>query len=278
MVLETLLNARSAEHYPYLLFFLGVLCSSLGIVLSLVVFKSYASLVMLFLAVMMLDHLVYGTFEYEEHKDTVRTPEFSLLQEHGKAVFFLIFLFLGLTVSYTSWYVFADPATSDVLFKTQQSEIRAVNQRAQMLSTGSIVGSYPVLKLIVVNNLKVFFLCFLFSFLFSSGATFIITWNASVIGTAIGQYVKTHALSAGLWQSWTGGLVAYFTHGIPEILSYVMAGLIAGILSLAIVKRDLETDAFGEILKDVAVLTVIALSILVLAGLIEVYVTPMMYA
>ena len=33
--------------------------------------------------------------------------------------------------------------------------------------------------------------CLLFSLIYGSGAIFILTWNASVLGTAIGNYIKS---------------------------------------------------------------------------------------
>jgi hypothetical protein len=62
---------------------------------------------------------------------------------------------------------------------------------------------------------------------------FILTWNASVIGAAIGNFIRTEisryagslgfAKAAAYFQIISLGLLKYAIHGIPEILAYFTA-------------------------------------------------------
>jgi len=129
--------------------------------------------------------------------------------------------------------------------------------------------------------------CIMFAFLFGAGAIFILTWNASVIAAAIGTFVRNNAASyaesAGLGQL-TGylhigslGLMRYMIHGIPEILAYFTAGLAGGIISVAVIRHDFGSKNFNKILYDSMDLIVIAIFVLFIAALIEVFITPVLF-
>jgi uncharacterized membrane protein SpoIIM required for sporulation len=130
--------------------------------------------------------------------------------------------------------------------------------------------------------------CILFSFIYGSGAIFILAWNASVIGTAIGNFVRTGlaasaaAIGAGFGithylQVISLGLFKYSIHGIPEILAYFTAGLAGGIISVAVIRHDMKTRKFEHILLDSADLLIISIVLLVVAAFLEVYVTPVVF-
>ena len=140
---------------------------------------------------------------------------------------------------------------------------------------------------IFFNNIQVLVFAVIFSFLYGVGAIFILTWNASVIAAAIGIFIKTGiseiasyvglAKVAAYFKVVSLGLLRYSIHGIPEILAYFVAGLGAGIISVAVLRHGLEMDKFRKILFDSTNLFVIALVILTIAALLEVYVTPLMF-
>jgi len=66
----------------------------------------------------------------------------------------------------------------------------------------------------------------------------------------------------------------YFVHGIPEIGAYFIAGLAGSMVSIAIIHKHYKKKKFYKVINDVAVLFLIGAVILGLAGLIEVYVSP----
>ena len=105
MVLESLINPIKAEKNPLNMIFIGFLYSSVALFVSLWIFRDQASLVMVFLTVMACIPLVYNTIKLEEKKDLTIKKEIVLLKEHGKALEFLMFLFIGFTISFAFWYV-----------------------------------------------------------------------------------------------------------------------------------------------------------------------------
>lgn len=274
MVLESLLNPFRAEKEPWELFFVGLLYTSIAILLSLWVFNEHASLVMVFLTVIACVPLMYNTIKLEEKKDIEINNEKTLLKEHGRALSFFVFLFFGSMLSFALWYIFLPTNITATLFNVQSQTIANINSQV----SGHAIAEFSLFTKIFMNNIKVMIFCILFAFLYGAGAIFILTWNASVIGTAIGNFVRSNVTSTAAYFHITSlGILKYMIHGIPEILAYFIAGLAGGIISVAIIKHDFGTKKFERVLLDSTTLLVIALVVLLFAALIEVYITPILF-
>ena len=265
------------------MFFLGFVYSSIAILLSLWIFKDQTSLVMVFLTVMACVPIVYNTMKLEESKDLVISKERALLKEHNKAIMFLMFLFFGITLSFVVWYVFLPSTTLNIVFDKQISTIQAINNQV----SGNAYQQFSTFSKILFNNIKVLSFAILFAFIYGAGAIFILTWNASVIGTAIGNFIRSNLSQyAGLlgfekFSSYFNvvsiGLLRYILHGIPEILAYFYGGLAGGIISVAIIKKHYKDERFSHVLFDVSELLIISISFLLIAAFIEAYITPILF-
>jgi len=285
MVLELLIGPRKAEHQPWQLFFIGFMYCSIALFLSIWVFEKYTSLVMVFLTVMACTHLMHSTFRLEEKKDFEIRSETTLLEEHGKALSFMMFLFLGFVVAFSLWYILLPSQTSHNVFSVQIETIEAVNSATQ--PSGSVISKSIFLTAILMNNLKVLFFCMLFAVFYGAGAIFILAWNASVVGAAMGSFVRSNiALIASefgmgsiatYFSTYSLSLLRYLTHGALEILAYFMAALAAGIISIAIARRDYESRKFKYVILDTLDLAVLSVVILVIAAFVEVFITPVLF-
>ena len=71
--------------------------------------------------------------------------------------------------------------------------------------------------------------------------------------------------------------IRYFIHGIPEVLAYFVAALSGGIISVALMKHDFGTKNFEKIVLDASNLLLLAIGLLFIAAIIEVYVTPVLF-
>ena len=269
MVLEALINPIKAEREPWEVFFIGIAYSSIAIIFSLFLFEEFSSIVMISLTAMVSVPLIYGAIKMEEKKDLQIKEEKLLIKEHGKVLLFLTVLFAGFAFSFFLWYMFLDPSTSANLFQVQIRTIESINNPA----TGNFFGSSSAFGTILINNMKVLLFCLLFSFFYGFGAIFVLTWNASVFGAVIGSVVKNSVGS--YFHIVPLALIRYSLHGIPEILAYFMAGLAGGIISIAVIRHDFGSGKFKHILIDSADMTVGAICVLVIAALIEVFISPM---
>ncbi len=283
MVLESLVTPFKAEKSPWEMFFVGILYATVALFISMQIFEKMAGLISVFLTVMACIPITLSAMKLEEEKDTLNIGERLLFKEHWKALSFFLFLFLGIMVAFTLWYVFLPPEIINDLFAIQIDTIRNIN-------TNSVSGAIPsldVFGVIFLNNIKVLLFCVLFAFFYGAGMIFILVWNASVIAVAMGAFVRN---GLALYSAATGiakigayfhvfslGLLRYMVHGIPEIVAYFIGGLAGGIISVAVVRHDFRTKHFEKILIDGATLLLVSVGVLFLAAILEIYVTPMLF-
>jgi len=277
MVLESLMSPLKAEHKPFRMFLIGILYATVAIFLSVWIFKAYSSLVMVFLTVTAAVPLLYRTMKQQEHVDMELTSERSILKQHAKVINFLLFLFLGFLVAYSFWYIVLPANLVQTMFQSQIQTIESINAR---IISGQVAQS-TVLTEIFLNNIKVMMFCIFFAFFYGAGAIFILTWNASVISAAVGTFIKngianltTNPTIFNYFHMFSLGLLRYLIHGLPEIAAYFVGGLAGGIISVAMINHDIETEKFKKIMLDALDLIVIAVAMLVVAALVEVFITP----
>ena len=282
MVLESILT-NSPDIKKSKIFLNGLFFSSIAVLLSLWIFRDFASLTMVFLTVFACLPFIYQTIKIQEKKDLSDATESKILKEHRKAITTFLFLFLGIVVSFALWYILLPPTSTSILFKAQTDTIVNINNRL----APNLLHSMGTLSIIFFNNLKVLIFCILFSFLYGAGAIFILTWNASVIGTAIGNFIRVNinfiatnsgfAKTAAYFQVFSIGLMRYSIHGIPEIIAYLTAGLAGSIISVAVINHNFNTNKFGKIIFDSSSLIIISLVLLIISALLEVYITPLFF-
>ncbi len=284
MVLEMLINPKKAEREPWELFFVGLVYSSMAIFLSLYIFKQYVGIVMVFLTTLACTYLIQGTLRREEKKDVVITHELALLKEHGKALSYFMFLFLGFVVSFSLWYIFSPHSFASQVFTVQEDTIRCINSVGV---EGCLSAPTDSFARIFLNNVKVLLFVLIFAFFYGAGSVFILAWNASVVATAIGIFVRNSLSSAasnlGLptianyFSSYSLGLLRYLTHGSLEILAYFIAALAGGIISVAVARHSFDSPRFKAVLLDSVDLIALSVGALFLAAVVEVFVTPMLF-
>jgi uncharacterized membrane protein SpoIIM required for sporulation len=271
-MLESILDFREVDKSPYLTFIWALMIATVGILFSTQLFYRVQisgvsfNLTGMFAVIFTIIPSVYFLTtvikkEEEMEEDACRKHyEKGFFRRHEKDLLMFLFYFLGVTVAFAVW-AFVLPAD---FFQVQIVKILEI--RASMAGdvTGTITkGSFPSFLAILTNNLEVMIFAFIFSLLFGAGAVFIIVWNASILGTAIGE------LSKSVFEIPVVTL-SFLPHGIPEIVGYLCAGLAGGLISAAIL-RCRSTDTLKIILFDsVKILLVGAFFILIAAG-IEVY-------
>src|SRR3989344_3032903 len=226
MVLESLIDPWTAKKHPIRLFFIGLLFASISSLFALWIFKSQASLVMVFLTVVISIPLMYATLEEEEGEDIKDDTEKSMLKEHSKAISFLTMMLLGFIVGYSLWFLFLPADTVQTMFDIQLSTIESINSNAIFTTsaTGWATSISDIFFSILFNNIRGLLFCLFFAFFFGAGSIFILAWNASVIAAAIGTYVRNglanYASSLGFTK-----FAAYFTLFTAGILRYMVHGI-----------------------------------------------------
>jgi len=287
-MLEMLINPSKAEKYPWLMFFIGVFYSTLSLAIVNWVFGQdpvlgqSRGILTVTICVMFTIPFMYFVLRKEEEKDLENRGFGSLLKEHGKALTYLMFLFLGFVIGFSFWYItfksgnqsFGQQVSTFCVINRPGDMDRCVAQYGIKTVSGGATAFLTAKDRIVnifANNIYVLIFTLVFSLIFGAGAIFILAWNASVISAAIGIFSKSDLGNLPL------GLLRYMIHGIPEIAAYFAGALAGGIISVAVIKHDVHSEKFWVILQDSLNLIIFSVVILFIAALIEVFVTPIFF-
>ena len=287
---EMIINPVRAEKRPWEMFFVGAFYATLSLFLTKWIFSGdpvlskYTGIIVVTFCVMFSIPFIYFALKREEEKDveSVNTIGFfRLLEDHGKALSYFMFLFFGFIVAFSFWYVVFEDGNEN--FRAQIETFCLINRPNNFEKCVADYGlghsSKPTafstasdrIVNIFLNNIYVLMFTLVFSLIFGAGAIFILAWNASVIAAAIGIFSKSSLSNLPL------GIIRYMIHGIPEIGSYFTGALAGGIISIAIIKHDLKSEKFWIILQDSLNLIILAVVLLIIAALIEVFITPVLF-
>lgn len=285
-MLEMLISPKKAGEEPWSMFFIGLLYASLSILLVNWIFGAdavlsrYSGILVVTFTVMFSMPFMYYLIKNQEEKGVAYEGFFRLFKEHGKALMALLWLFLGFIVAFSFWYMFL---ASNESFRVQIETYCLINRPSNIndcvsqyglekaSKTTGFMTSNQRLFAIFANNIYVLIFTLIFSLIFGAGAIFVLAWNASVIAAAIGIFTKSQLSSLPV------GLARYMIHGLPEIAAYFVAAMAGGIISIAIIKHDFKSGKFWKVMQDSLNLILLAVLILVIAALIEVYVTPSLF-
>lgn len=284
-MIEMLIKPKRAERKPWHMFFVGLFYASVSLLLVTYIFRGDdilregSGLLLVIFTVMCSLPFVYYIIKLEEGKDLEIDNAGKLIKEHSRALRALIWLFLGFVVSFAFWYIVL-PDVSGQNFNFQIRTFCAINNPANYdfcietyganTLTASATSSRVLLS-IFSNNISVLIFTIVFSLIFGAGAIFILVWNASVIAAAMGVFAQGEMSRLPL------ALGRYMIHGVPEIAAYFVGALAGGIISVAVIRKDIIGERKWLILQDAVILTIIAVVILILAALMEVYLTPMFF-
>jgi len=285
IMFELLMKPKKAERRPWEMFFIGGIWAIVSMSLVAFVFgndsilKEGSGLLVVIFTVVCCLPFMYYIVKLEETKDIQINDSGNLIKEHTKAIHALMWMFFGFVVAFSLFYIIF-PETAGQNFNFQIKTFCAINsptnynycieQHGIPTGTGAATGTGAVLS-IFANNIYVLIFTILFSLAFGAGAIFILVWNASVIAAAIGIFAKGSIVNLPL------GILRYAIHGVPEIAAYFVGALAGGIVSVAVIRKDLRGESMWRILQDSLILIIIAIGILIAAALMEVYLTPVLF-
>lgn len=268
------------------MFPIGILYASLSFLLARLFFGSdpvlskYLGLLVVTFCVMFTLPFMYFLIRKEEKQDETIEGIRDVWRVHKDAILGFIWLFLGFVIAFSFWYIVLGDST---MFNAQIETYCMINSPSNVqgcvtqYSTGTASNATGAATMfgkfmsILENNIYVMIFTIIFSVIFGAGAIFVLAWNATVIASAIGIF--TNYSVSGI----PGGLIRYMIHGIPEILAYFVAALAGGILGTGIMRNGINGRKFYHVLENVILLLFLALIILFVAALMEVYLTPMLH-
>ncbi len=283
MVLERLVNLGELRK-PSLLLAYSSFITLVSISLAFLLFPRNTGLVSLFFITISFLPIVSGLLRKCERE--LKRNEF----KYKDILKFYFLFFLGVTTTYFILFIILPENVLSLVFHDQIETTKVISGEigdallvvnARIAECHGATSSRDIFLFILQNNLKVLYTCILLSLLFSTGALFIISWNSSVIATAIGiiarsniyEFAQAHALEklASYFAFYSISLAGLMIHGFFELSAYFLGGVAGGILSVATVNKDYTP----EIAKRVLLLIIVASLLILLGAFIEVYITPL---
>lgn len=267
MVLEQLYPISWLEQKSMYGFVLGVSYSVLGIFSAMAIFPKNPAMVSIAFTSLLLLPSLNRLLAIEETQGA-REKHFSLkglFRMHSDIVKVYFFIFIGVMLTFAFFTLMLPQISASFLF----------SQQAQVLSraTGQAIDFAPLFE-ILLNNLWVLMVVLIASFIYGAGSIFILTWNASAWGVVFGMMAKHAATMTNVnpVTYFLIMLVAVLPHLVTEAGSYFLATVAGGIISKATIREKFMSPKFKAIIKDGFAMFTIAIIVLIIAALLEVYV------
>ena len=257
MVLERLIGTKELLKDPLKAFFLGIIISLISLFIAYTVFPKTTGLFTVILITMASIPLINRMLRYEEYEDEKMMETHTFFQRYGDVILAYVTFFSGMIIAMSLSFVILPDQVAETVFDEQINEINIIRGK---FTFGSKFFE------ILTNNISVLMLSFLFSFLFGSGAIFILGWNASVLSAAIGLIAK----ASGGVKAVPSAVLVFLPHGSFEIGAYFIGAIAGGLVSAAIMrKRSLK---FWYVVRDSLKLLIISFIFLLLGAVIETFI------
>lgn len=285
-MLESLINPKKVERNFFKMILIGLFYGSLSIILvqwffsSDIVLSKFSGMIVVTFCVMFTLPFMYFLIKQEEEEDETVEGFMGVLNIHKDAVYAFTAMFIGFVLAFSIWFMIVKDAN---LFNAQLETYCMINSpgniegcvsrydiEKQNIATGAATKELRFLS-IIENNIYVMIFTLIFSLIFGAGAIFVLSWNASVISAAIGIFTNYELKYIPL------GLLRYMIHGIPEIAAYFITALAGGIFGVGVIRNGVKDPKFLKVIENVVILLFTAIIILIIAGIMEVYLTPIIF-
>jgi hypothetical protein len=263
MVFEQILKARFVYKKQYA-FLLGLVYTLVGIVSARLIFAASSGLMSVaFTSILLIPSL--SQLLKIEAGQALHTTRFSikrLYHNHSDIFMLYVSMFLGVFVAYSVATLLIPEATLGQLFSQQ---LRAAGLRGFAVVDAQLLS-------IVLNNMLIFAVAFVLSFVYGAGAVIFLVWNASVWGVVFSLFVRRAATFAGEDPvvAFAREVVPFLPHMVTEGIAYIGAAIVGGIVSKAVLQKKLFSKRFMVIVKDAFFFLLLGLVLVVIAGIIEV--------
>tara|TARA_Y100000310_G_C20490382_1_gene718884 strand:- start:71 stop:940 length:870 start_codon:yes stop_codon:yes gene_type:complete len=265
-------------------FFLGLIYTLLALFSSRLIFpRSMGLMSVAFTSILLIPSL--NVLLAQEENQEVREKKLSIKlfwKDHNDVLKVYVFVFLGIFIGYLIFGAFYDTNTLFTRFEPQLNAAQitsefipfAQNNPYECLYTLDlpVVLRNPGFLRIVRNNLLIFVVSFILSLIYGAGAVLFITWNASVWGVVFGFIAKkaSSVAASNSISAFTSQIIPFLPHMVTEASAYVIAAIMGGILSKAIIREKIGTKKFNHILTDALMVLIFGMFVVFIAGIIEV--------
>lgn len=270
MVLEFLVGYELKK--PLHLFITGAFFSSVSVLVSAALFSHAPSMVVVAFMTLPMVYIFTGILRQEAAHETHSHELNVLIAENIDLAKIYTYLFLGMVVGVAIWFAILPKPVLVNIFSEQLYNLGQIG-----VPTGLAVNP-EVFSLIAMNNIKLVILCTLLSFVFSAGALFVLSWNASVVGVAVGSTIykiQAAGSAAGfaLAQGLGLGTAYYLLHLVPEVLAYFFASVAGAFISSAMMRYEPFSKPSNRLIGIAVALVCVSIAFILLGAVIETYIS-----
>lgn len=264
MVLEQVLKARFVYKWQYA-FLLGLVYTIVGIISARLIFASSTGVMSVaFTSILLIPSL--AELLRIEAGQALHETKFSikrLYKDHSDIFVMYVSMFLGIFVAYSIATLLIPEASLGELFLHQ---LKAAGLRGYATANAQLVS-------IIFNNLLIFVVAFVLSFIYGAGAVIFLVWNASVWGVVFSLFVRKAAAFAGEDPvvAFAREVVPFLPHMVTEGIAYIGAAIVGGVVSKAVLQQKLFSKRFNVIVKDALFFLIVGMVVVLIAGMIEVW-------
>ncbi len=279
MVLEQIITARRLERNPSLILAISFIFVSFAIILTNYFYPNDRGMVVLLLTIMPAIPFFLNFIRHEERRQEREEddPHHSILHIYRPLISLYFFFFIGTALSFGFWFSILPEGRSNLMFSDVMQEYDLLRSA---ITANFLDFSSPVFSRILFQNLLVLSLMILFSFIYSIGSIFLLTWNAALLGVLIEQTVRSFlpavsqqfglfAFPVAFVLGSAEALLGILPHGIFEISAFFVGSLSGGMLSVALERGTYRRRAFWHIIQDAAKLFLLSIVLLTIGAAIE---------
>jgi len=264
MVLESIFPAKKIESKPIDMLVLSLIIAFVSVFAAWWIYPAAAGIISPLLVTVAMTPVVYRILIHEEEveaEEAEKKISETFWQRHGEVIVLFGLFFIGNFISIFAIALLFPQEFVENAFSQQLADIAAVSGMAGAALTGSML-----LSPIITNNLRVMLFAFALSFMFATGALFILSWNASILALFLATFLRQ-----GLYTEFAMKTAGILPHVPIEMLAYFLAGIAGGMLSAGVIREKIESPEFKLVLRDSLLLLGLSVLAVVVGGLVEVY-------
>ncbi|MBC5793105.1 MAG: stage II sporulation protein M [Nanohaloarchaea archaeon] len=234
MLPELIYREEQTENFP-LLFALGAVASIIGFIAAELLFPTQSDVLAVIFAAI---PLVYPLTRFFLEDEKNNAPHMDEIMVYGA-------IFAGEVAAFTALGFYMPEAFSI------QNEIIGVTGYAT--NSVSFVG-------VLANNMIVYTSILAVASIIGSAGSFILTWNASVLGVFFGYLInQAQSTTALLGCTPTPSPLCYIPHASFEMTGFIVAGIAGSLISGALYREHFDLETWMDYLKLVLLGAVLVL-------------------
>ncbi|MBL7206868.1 MAG: stage II sporulation protein M [Candidatus Aenigmarchaeota archaeon] len=259
MGLTDIFNGSKFDEHPYYSFIVAMLFVFIGFLFALFIFPAEFSIAMVsFSTILIVPYMLIVLTREEMEKNQGIKSAFQNFSKHNRVILLFIFFFFGMAIEYMLLFAFVPPDVTELAFGNQLMTISDTPSKYFL--------NMDFLFKILINNLRLVFICYVLSLFYGIGALFILSYNASIVGTVYGNTLRPLIWGGSMATFAITKLVLFLPHLITEVIAYLLAA-IAGVLLLKSMSGKSPTA-----LTESIVILMGAVALTIFAGVLEIFV------